>query len=300
MNDASESRESPLPAGEWLFEAAAAALSRHLGTEAGELRIDRLVVGVFATGVRLSDGRGGVAYTPPELVAQASRRILRGGLLRLRGLPALAVVTGRQAGPFAPVVRLAALNALSVPVLERLARDGSAGDGEGEAFAPLVAGRRVCMVGAMVPLIKRLLRLGPAALTVADRKAETLAEVAGCSIVDVARLDEALAACQTAVFTGASIANDSLPRLLAAVSPGAAVAVAGPTAGFVPDPRFDRGVTLVATTVVTDADEALDILAEGGGLYPLFGRCLRKVNLLRPGPFPERRAGCGPCNTAVF
>ncbi len=285
MNDASESRES-VPAGEWLFEAAAAALSRRLGPGVGELRIDRLVVGVFATGVRLSDGRGGVAYTPPELVAQASRRILHGGLRRVRGLAALDVVMGREAGPFAPVVRLAALNALSVPVLEGLARDG--GEGEGEAFAPLVAGRRVCMVGAMVPLIKRLLRLGPAALAVADRKAETLAEVAGCAIVDLNRLDEALAACQTAVFTGASIANDSLPRLLAAVSPGAAVAVAGPTAGFIPDPLFDRGVTLVATTVVTDADEALDILAEGGGLYPLFGRCLRKVNLLRPGPLPDR------------
>lgn len=283
MNDASESKES-LPAGEWLFEAAAEALSRRRGPGVGELRIDRLMVGVFATGVRLSDGRGGVAYTPPELVAQASRRILHGGLRRARGLPALDVVMGREAGPFAPVVRLAALNALSVPVLENLARDG----GEGEAFAPLVAGRRVCMVGAMVPLIKRLLRLGPAALTVADRKAETLAEVAGCSVVDLDRLDEALAACQTAVLTGASIANDSLPRLLAAVSPGAAVAVAGPTAGFVPDPLFERGVTLVATTVVTDADEALDILAEGGGLYPLFGRCLRKVNLLRPGPFPDR------------
>ena len=280
MHSAATLREAG-SAGEWLYEEAAMALMRHGGRQVRELRIERLVVGVFATGVQLSNGQGGVAYTPPELVEEASRRILRGDMCRVRGQSALDVVRGRPAGPFAPVIRLAALNALSVPALEELAENVD-GD-ELAALAPRVTGRRICMVGAMVPLIKRLRRLGPAEFLVADRKAGTLAEVEGCVIVDLNRLNEVLAACQTVIFTGASIANDSLPALLAPVSPGATIVVVGPTAGFIPDPLFNRGVALVATTIVTEPDEALDILAEGGGLYPLFGRCLRKVNLFRPG-----------------
>ena len=60
----------------------------------------------------------------------------------------------------------------------------------------------------------------------------------------------------------------------------AAIAVVGPTAGFVPEPLFRRNVAMVGTVVVTDSDQALEILAEGGGAYQLFGSCVRKINLL--------------------
>lgn len=282
MHEEADSKAAARSVGDWMYDEAAAALLRHCGRQVEDVRIDRLVVGVFATGVGLSNGLGGVAYTPPELVATASRRILRGTHPVIRGQSALDVVMGLSVGAFTPVIRLATLNALSVPVLEERALDV---DDELSVLRPLVSGRRVCMVGAMVPLIKRLGEFGLAELLVADRKADTLAEATGCACTPVAldRLDETLASCQTAIFTGATVANGSLPELLAAVSSEAAVAVMGPTAGFVPDPLFDRGVALIATTIVTDADAALDILAEGGGLYPLFGHCLRKVNLVNPG-----------------
>jgi hypothetical protein len=45
-------------------------------------------------------------------------------------------------------------------------------------------------------------------------------------------------------------------------------------------------VALVATVVVTDADRALDILAEGGGGLRLFHDCVRKISAINP----ERRA----------
>lgn len=282
MHEKSEAKAMTGAVGEWMYDEAAAALLRHLGRQVEDVRIDRLVVGVFATGVGLSNGLGGVVYTPPELVEQASRRILRGTHPAIRGQSAMEVVMGLAVGPFTPVIRLATLNALSVPVLEERAL---VDEDELAVLRPLVAGRRVCMVGAMVPLIKRLGELGLAELLVADRKAETLSEATGypCTPVDLDRLDETLEACQTAIFTGATIANGTLPGLLAAVGPETAVAVMGPTAGFVPDPLFDRGVALIATSVVTDADAALDVLAEGGGLYPLFGHSLRKVNLINPG-----------------
>lgn len=91
---------------------------------------------------------------------------------------------------------------------------------------------------------------------------------------------ETLARCETAIFTGAAIANGSIEQLISFVPADAAIAVVGPTAGFVPEPLFRRNTAMVGTVVVTDSDQALEILAEGGGGYRLFGECVRKINLL--------------------
>ena len=275
--DADNDAEQPV-ASAWIFPSAMQGLRRYYGEDLEAIRIERLVVGVFATGVKLSNGCGGVAFTSPEVIAWAGRHILNATAEPVHGRSAVSVVAGEPVGPFAPVIRLATLNALSVPVLDTLAGPGDQADLDD--FRPLVAGRKVCMVGAMIPLIERLLGFGPAEIVVADRKAATLSIVQhGVTIIPPERLPDALAACQTAIFTGATIPNDSLAGLLDAVAPDAAVAVVGPTAGFVPDPLFARGVALIGTTLVDDSDVALDLLAEGGGIYHLFGGCLRKINL---------------------
>jgi len=74
---------------------------------------------------------------------------------------AAAVIGGEVSGPFASVIRLAGLNALSVPLLEggRYCADTS---GDLSGIPSLFANRRVCMVGAIIPLLKRLKELGVA------------------------------------------------------------------------------------------------------------------------------------------
>lgn len=273
-----EGGETGVHGSEWIFDESLAGLRRAYGESLAGLSIDQAVVGVFVTGVRLSNGFGGVAFTSPEIVRQAGQRILGRQATAIRGMTAMDAVLGTDMGPFTPILRLATLNALSAPLLIERSPDG--GDDERTVFQPLVRGRRVCMVGAMIPLLKRLRELGWAEMLVADRKQETLAEVEpGCTVIALERLPEALASCQTAILTGATIPNGSLSDLLDAMAPDTAVAVVGPTAGFVPDPLFGRNVALVGTTVVTDADRTLDILAEGGGMYHLFDGCLRKVTL---------------------
>ena len=73
-------------AAEAIYDDVVHALRDARGKEMESLRIERLVVGVFVTGVKLSDGRGGVVYTPPELVQKAGRRILRGETSPIRGM----------------------------------------------------------------------------------------------------------------------------------------------------------------------------------------------------------------------
>ena len=46
------------------------------------------------------------------------------------------------------------------------------------------------------------------------------------------------------------------------------------------DTELRRRVAMVGTVVVTDGDQAMEILSEGGGAYQLFGSCVRKINLI--------------------
>ncbi len=264
-----------------ILDEAAATLRELYNDSLENLVIERLVVGVFFTGVKLSNGQAGVAYTPPEIMKSAGSRILKGSTPTIRGMRAAAVMAGDVPGPFAEVIRLATLNALSVIYFESSRyRMDTSGDLSGIPW--LFRNRKVCMVGAIIPLLKRLKELEPTQVTIIDHKKETQAEAkAGYgTFVSPDRTAEALSGCETAVFTGAAIANGSIGQLIDLVPPDAAIAVVGPTAGFIPEPLFRRNVAMVGTVMVTDSDQALEILAEGGGGYRLFGECVQKINLL--------------------
>jgi uncharacterized protein (DUF4213/DUF364 family) len=262
-----------------ILEEATSCLAGLYGEGLHGVLLERLVIGVFFTGVKLSTGCGGVAYTPPETIRRASTRILKGSLPKYSGMRIPELLGSDLPGPFGSVIRLAILNALSVPYLENGRYTVSPGD-DLSACSKLFAGKRICMVGAIIPLLKRLHELGAAEIAVVDQKEETRLEASLGKVVPVSEIEASLARCQTAVFTGASIANGTIETLLGYVPADAAIAVVGPTAGFVPEPLFRRKVALVGTVLVTDPEQALGILAEGGGAYQLFGRCVRKINLI--------------------
>ncbi|MFH0784705.1 MAG: DUF4213 domain-containing protein [Pseudomonadota bacterium] len=96
-----------------ILDDAEAVLRRLHGRNLDALTIERLVAGVFFVGVKLSNGYGGVAYTPPDVIRAAGRCILKGGSSTVRGMGVDKVMAGSLANPFAGVIRLATLNALS-------------------------------------------------------------------------------------------------------------------------------------------------------------------------------------------
>jgi uncharacterized protein (DUF4213/DUF364 family) len=67
------------------------------------------------------------------------------------------------------------------------------------------------------------------------------------------------------IVTGSAAVNDTIDDILAEASADSRIAVVGPSVPLLPDPLAGRGVDLLATLRVTDADRFLDVLAEGGG-----------------------------------
>lgn len=256
-----------------------------LGPVAETAAIERVVIGVFFTGVKLTNGAGGLCATPVKNVPQAVCCPTSAAAMpapgRIAGTPALKAMEGLDGPPgLGRAVAIATLNALA----ETLWRSGGPPDGaearEGDAFdaLALAPGKRVALVGAFPPYIKALRKLGQP-FQILELDPATLRPDEMPFYVPAERAPEVVPAADVVVATGTTLANDSLDDLLRLLRPGAEAAVIGPTTTLAVEPYRARGVTVIGGTRVHEPDVALGLLAEGGSGYHVFGRSVERVTL---------------------
>lgn len=256
-----------------------------LGAELGSITVERAVLGLFFTGVKLSCGHGGLAFTPvkeiPEAVCCPSSA---------RAMPLSGKLSGRGAEKYLEDIfsRNVLKKALGISVLNALStycREKSQ-DVEYEVLtgvdafdmAEIPQGSKTIVVGALVPMLKKLIRenrdfkvleMDPSTLRPREMEHYAPASDAGLYVPEA----------DTLVITGVTILNDTLPGILEYAKPGAEIIVTGPTASMLPDAFFKRGVTMMGGIAVTKPDELLDVIAEGGSGYHFFGKSAERLVL---------------------
>lgn len=271
-----------------LFELHAAVCDR-LGDQVETLLIERAVMGIFFTGVKLSNGAGGLCATPiksvPEAVCCPSSA---------KAMPTPGKIAGRRAvDVLEDLYRTQDLRrALAIATLNALAetlwlRDGPPAHVElhtGDAFdaLPLAPGQQVALVGAFPPYMRELRKRGQP-FHVLELDLSTLKPEELPFYMPAERAPEVIPQADVFITTGTTLINGSLDGLLRLLRPGAEAAIIGPTATLVTEPFAQRGVTVVGGTRVLDPDVLLDLLAEGGSGYHFFGKTVERVTLrLRP------------------
>lgn len=259
-----------------------------LGAAVETLRIERAVLGIFFTGVKLENGAGGLCATPvksvPEAVCCPSSA---------KAMPTPGKIAGRKAVQVLGDLHrpLDLRRALAVATLNALAetlwlRDGPPANAtvtSGDAFAALclAPGQRVALVGAFPPYMRELRRRGQP-FNVLELDPATLKGDELTYFVPADRAPEIISAADVFITTGTALLNGTLDNLLCHVRPGAEAAVVGPTATLLPEPFALRGVTVLGGTRVVAPDALLDILSEGGSGYHLFGKAVERVTLRLP------------------
>lgn len=254
-----------------------------------DITVERVVVGLFFTGAKLSTGHAGSAATPvkeiPEAVCCPSSAM---------AMPFPGKLAGRKAAKFVEdalegsgvrrALGIAVINALAQTVVARHGHGGFDLLPDTDAFdaACVQSGEMAVVVGAFVPFLRGLRAIGadylvlekdPGALKPAEMPFFREAEMAG----EVVPLADVL------LITGTTLINGTLEGLLAMARPDARVVVVGPTVTLVPDAFFRRGCHILGGVVITEPDAFLDVLAEGGSGYHFFGKSARKVVLRRAG-----------------
>jgi uncharacterized protein (DUF4213/DUF364 family) len=258
-----------------------------LGSEVDQLTVDRAVIGLFFTGVKLSNGIAGACATPiktiPEAVCCPSSAMAMPFPGKLRGRPALDLAhEALGANGIRRAVGIAAMNALADTCWQRRPNRETELRLGVDAFdaTEIHPGDKVVVVGAFVPFLRELkrrrqpflvLEQDPATLKADElpffRPAEQAAEVVpGADVL---------------LITGTTLINDTLEDLLSLANPAARVTMVGPTVSMLPDAFLLRGANVLGTVRIIAPEEFLDILAEGGSGYHFLGRSAQKVVLMR-------------------
>ena len=264
-----------------------AGIQRTLGGDLDHIAVDRAVIGLFFTGVKLDTGIAGACATPlrsiPEAVCCPSSAMampfpgkLRGRLARELLREAKAVSGIRRA------VGIATMNALAQMCWERRAMPAVALQTGVDAYdaANIQPGEHVVVVGAFVPFLKALKRAGQP-FTVLEMDAATLKPDELAYFRPAEHACHVVPSADVVLITGTTLVNDTLEDLLALCRQDARVVVVGPTVGLYPDAFLRHGVDVLGSVRVTAPDAFLDVLAEGGSGYHFFGRSAEKVVLAR-------------------
>ncbi len=258
-----------------------------LGADLDRITVERAVIGLFFTGVKLDTGVTGACATPlrsiPDAVCCPSSAMAMPFPGKLRGRLARDLLreTAAPSG-IRRAVGVAAMNALADMCWDRRAPAGVVLRTGVDAYdaAEIQPGENVVVVGAFVPFLKSLKRAHQRftvlEMDLATLKADELpyfrpADEAGSVVPDA----------DVVLITGTTLLNNTLENLLVLCRPEARVVLVGPTVGLVPDAFLRRGVDVLGGVRVTAPDAFLDVLTEGGSGYHFFGRSAEKMVLVR-------------------
>lgn len=276
--------------GNFLLEETATKVKDILGDKINNLSIERAVFGLFFSGVKLSDGQGGLCFTPVKEMPQAvccpssARAMPLSGRLTKRSIEeTLADLNSNNI--LRKTLAIATLNALSASCWDagEAQRGGYTLELDKNTFdeVEIPVGGKTVVVGALVPILKRLIKCH-ADFTVLEMDKRTLkdAELDHYASPEDAQLY--IPDADLIIITGVTVLNDTLPDLLQLAKPGAQIVVTGPTASMLPDAFFKRGVTMMGGVLVTRPDEVLDCISEGGSGYHFFGKSAERLVIKKP------------------
>jgi len=251
------------------------------------IAIERAVLGLFYTGVKLSAGTAGTCATPREAIP--------GDVccpISAKAVPFPGALRGRPAGEvmrdaLSPdglrrAVGIATLNGLAELCWRRRPHPNVELLAGADAFdaTDFGEGDRVVVVGAFVPFLKELKRRRQPFLVLEQNPALLKAEeMPFYRPAEAAR--DVVPEADVLLITGATLLNDTLEDLLVWARREAQVIIVGPTVGMVPDAFLARGADILGSVRITEPDAFLDLLAEGGSAPHFLGRSAEKVVLAR-------------------
>jgi uncharacterized protein (DUF4213/DUF364 family) len=245
-----------------------------------DVRIEKAVVGVVFSGVKLSTGHGGMAGTPrsESLLPLKDKKAPPPGALK--DALVLSLLEPWPDDPFLGALAAASMSALSAPWLEKTGCR-AVYDKDPLDLMDIKPGMAVTVVGAFRSYIDRLRAVDGLRLKVLELREAALSEEHRPFFVPAEQAREVIPGSEVLIITGLALANRTLEGLLAMARKGSQVALVGPSGSILPEVLFSRGVTLAGGCVLSDPDDALELLSQGARAHHLYGRCARKINLLR-------------------
>jgi uncharacterized protein (DUF4213/DUF364 family) len=271
-----------------ILQETAQLVKQKLGSDFEKLTVERIVVGLFFTGAKLSNGAGGVSYTPVKDIPQAVCCPSSAGRIfdpvKIKGIKAAAVLAALSSDePIKAAIAIATLNALSAICWDRGLNDNYRIQMNTDAVdvVRMPAESSVAVIGAFVPILRKL-KIRGGRWWVIEQDPRTLKSDEMDHFIPTDRSGETIAEADVLIITGVSLVNHTLEPILKAARPDAEIAVVGPTASMLPEALFESGARVVGGVWVKKPDELLDVLAAGGSGYHFFDKLAPRIVIEKP------------------
>lgn len=253
-----------------------------------EVRVDDLVIGIFFTGVKLSTGHAGAAFTPigeiPEAVCcpTTAARMPQAGNFEGRSVSEV-LEYSLDANVLKSAVGVATLNALSQSIFESDAGKEypMVKDIDGFDLLEIQPRETVSLIGAFGPYIRRLKMMGNP-LFIIEKNPQALRSDEMKYFKSESEMASTLEKSDVVIITGTAIVNHTIDTILSIIPDGGRTAIIGPTASMTPDAFFKRGFHVMAGVRILNPDLMIKILKQGGSAYHLLKECSEKIALVKP------------------
>jgi uncharacterized protein (DUF4213/DUF364 family) len=236
---------------------------------------EKVCIGLGYTGVKLSTGHAGLCHTQQsELPPQCCQVNDKAGTFA--GSSALELASLVKSWDFIKNnIGIATLNALFQVIAEGNPSDYSFSEENILDFIEIKIDDTVVMIGKIESFIQPI-KDKTDRLFIIERNP---LHRNGAMLPDTA-CEEYLPKADILLITGSAIANGSIDYLLNSPKNAREIIMVGPTCGLIPDPFFNRGVTAIGGVKITNANKALQIIAEGGGTKAL--KSAMKFTTIKP------------------
>lgn len=258
-------------------------LKDKLALEYDTITIERVTIGLFFTGVKLSNGAGGVSYTPVKDIPQAVCCPSSAGRIfdpfKINGMRIADVLTGLTSiEPIKVSVAIASLNALSARCWDQGLADNYHIQLDADAIDAVRMSDEssIAVIGAFVPILRKL-KGREGKWWVIEQDPNTLKSDELKHFIPADQSEETIATADVLIVTGVTLVNHTLEKILKVARQDAEIAVIGPTASMLPDFLFEHGVRVMGGVWVKKPDELLDVLAAGGSGYHFFDNLAPRI-----------------------
>ncbi len=251
-----------------------------------KIRIDDLVIGIFFTGVKLSTGHAGVAFTPigeiPEAVCcpTSAARMPQAGSFEGSSVSEI-IQYPLDPNVLKSAIGVATLNALSAVIFD--SEDGkeyqTVKDTDGFDLLNIQPHETVSLIGAFGPYIKRLKTMGNPFFII-EKNSQTLRLDEMKHFKPESEMRDALEKSSVVIVTGTAIVNHTIDHILSLLRNGIRAGIIGPTASMIPDAFFRKGVKIMAGVQISNPNLMIKILKQGGSAYHLLRECSKKIVLI--------------------
>ncbi len=249
------------------------------GQRINTVSIEKLIAGVYLTAVKLSSGYCGLASNDLNSSDNCTHSRNRGfgdftpG--NFKGQKVVDLFEIPEPICFIKTLQLAVMNALSAELMEE-SKYKVLLNLDPIELIDLSEKKQVCVVGAFLSYIKKIAE-SQCELKIIELNKNAIPEEYRQYYVPSELADDVLVKSDIVIITGASLANDTLDKLLEIIPAKTKVILVGPTSGLLPDALFALGVNIIGATRITDPGKMMEMVAEGAAGFHLFQSCATKI-----------------------